>query len=86
MILELLIALECIRIGRRARDLSGTLICCGIASLIVFQSSLNICVATGLMPNTGIPLPFVSYGVTSLVSLCMGLGIVLNVGLQARKY
>lgn len=86
VILELLIALECIRIGRRARDLSGTLICCGIASLIVFQSSLNICVATGLMPNTGIPLPFVSYGVTSLVSLCMGLGIVLNVGLQARKY
>lgn len=86
VILELLIAFECIRIGRRAKDLAGTLICCGIASLIMFQSFLNISVATGLMPNTGIPLPFVSYGVTSLVSLCIGLGIVLNVGLQTRKY
>ncbi len=86
VILELLIAFECIRIGRRAKDLSGTLICCGIAALIIFQSFFNIGVATGLLPNTGIPLPFVSYGVTSLVSLCIGLGIVLNVGLQTRKY
>ncbi len=86
ILLELLIAVECIRIGRRARELSGTLICSGMASLIIFQSFLNICVATGLMPNTGIPLPFVSYGVTSLITLCAGIGIVLNVGLQSRRY
>ena len=85
-ILELLIALECIRIGRRAKDLAGTLICCGMGTLIMFQSFLNICVDTGLMPNTGITLPFVSYGVTSLISFCIGIGIVLNVGLQTRKY
>ncbi|MCI8428866.1 MAG: FtsW/RodA/SpoVE family cell cycle protein, partial [Lachnospiraceae bacterium] len=54
--------------------------------LIAFQSLVNICVATGLMPNTGIPLPFVSYGLTSLVMLYMGIGIVLNVGLQPKKY
>ena len=86
VILELLIVLECIRIGRRARDMAGTLFCCGLASLIMLQSFLNISVATGLMPNTGITLPFVSYGVTSLMSLCIGIGIVINIGLQGRRY
>ncbi len=86
IVLELLIALECVRIARRAREMSGALICCGMAALIVFQSFLNISVATGLLPNTGIPLPFVSNGSTSLVTLCIGIGIVLNVGLQTRKY
>lgn len=84
--LEFLIALECIMIGRRAKVLSGTLICCGMAALIFFQSFVNIAVATGLFPNTGITLPFVSYGLTSLVSFCIGIGFVLNVGLQTRKY
>lgn len=86
VILELFIAIECVRIGRKAKDLAGTLICCGMAALIFFQSFLNICVATGLMPNTGIPLPFVSYGLTSLISFCIGIGFVLNIGLQTRKY
>ena len=84
--LEFLIALECIMIGKNARDVSGTLICCGMAALIAFQSFINICVATGLMPNTGLPLPFVSYGLTSLISLYIGIGMVLNIGLQVRKY
>ena len=86
ILLEFLIALECLLAGRQARSLSGTLICCGMASLIFFQSFLNVSVATGLMPNTGITLPFVSYGLTSLVSFCAGIGFVLNVGLQTRKY
>ena len=86
VILELLIVLECIRIARRARDMAGTLICCGMGSLIMVQSFMNIAVTTGLMPNTGITLPFVSYGVTSLITFCMGIGIVINVGMQARKY
>lgn len=86
IVLLLVIALECIKIGKKAHDLQGRLICCGMATLIGFQSFINICVATGLMPNTGLPLPFVSYGVTSLLTLFMGLGIVLNVGLQQRKY
>ena len=68
--------------SRRKTDL----ICCGMAALIGFQSIFNIFVATGLMPNTGIPLPFVSYGLTSLLSLYLGMGFVLNVGLQPKKY
>lgn len=86
ILLELFISLECIFNGRKAKDLSGTLICCGMGALIMIQSFINICVATGLFPNTGTPLPFVSYGLTSLVSLYIGIGCVLNVGLQSRIY
>lgn len=86
IILLLLIVLECVMIGMKAKDTAGKLICCGMASLVAFQSFVNICVATGFMPNTGVPLPFVSYGLTSLVSLFMGMGFVLNVGLQPKKY
>lgn len=86
ILLLALIVLECIWIGRRSREFSGTLICCGVAGYIGFQSFVNICVATGIMPNTGIPLPFVSYGLTSLVTLFMAVGFVLNVGLQPKKY
>jgi rod shape determining protein RodA len=86
IVLLLLIVFECILIAKNAKDLGGRLICCGMAALIGFQSFINICVTTGLMPNTGLPLPFVSYGLTSLMSLFIGLGLVLNVGLQARKY
>lgn len=86
IILLFLIVMECIFVARKAKDLSGRLICCGMASLIGFQGFINICVTTGLMPNTGLPLPFVSYGLTSLLTLYTGIGLVLNVGLQPRKY
>lgn len=87
IVLLTLIALECVLIAKKAKDLAGTLICTGMATIVGVQSFMNIAVATGLMPNTGIPLPFVSYGLTSLVSLYIGMGFVLNVGLQGvRKY
>lgn len=86
VLLLLLISVECIRTGLKAKDLSGKIICTGVATIVAFQSFINICVATGLMPNTGTPLPFVSYGLTSLVSLYIGMGLVLNVGLQQSAY
>lgn len=86
ILLLLAISIECIRMGLRAKDLSGKIICCGMASIVSLQSFLNICVATGIVPNTGTPLPFVSYGLTSLVSLYLGMGLVLNVGLQSSAY
>lgn len=79
------ITIEILLIAKRAKDISGKLICVGMASLIGFQSFVNICVVTGLMPNTGLPLPFVSYGLTSLVTVYFGIGIVLNVGLQSKN-
>ena len=75
------ITIEILLIAKRAKDISGKLICVGMATLIGFQSFVNICVVTGLLPNTGLPLPFVSYGLTSLVTVYFGVGIVLNVGL-----
>lgn len=86
ILLLLLIVLECIMIGRKAKDLYGRLICGGVAAWIGFQAFINICVVTGMMPNTGLTLPFVSYGLSSLVSLFLGIGFVLNVGLQPKKY
>ena len=85
IVLILLIVIECLKIARYAKDDMGALICSGIAGLISLQAFMNIAVATGSMPNTGIPLPFVSYGLTSLVSLYLGIGVVLNVGLQTTK-
>ncbi len=81
-----LIVFECIILARKAKDLAGKLICVGVAAWIGFQAFINISVATFLIPNTGVTLPFVSYGLTSLVSLYIGIGIVLNVGLQPRLY
>ncbi len=84
IILLLLIVLECLLTSMRAKDLSGRIVCCGMASLIALQSFINIGVATRMLPNTGTPLPFVSYGLTSLMTLYFGMGFVLNVGLQSR--
>ena len=86
IILLLFITIECILIARKAKDTAGRLICCGVGALIGFQSFVNISVASGLLPNTGVTLPFVSYGLTSLWSLYIGIGLVLNVGLQPKKY
>ena len=80
--LLLLIVIECIRIALTAKDLAGSIIAGGMGALIGFQTFINIGVVTGLLPNTGLPLPFVSYGLTSLVSLMIGMGIVMNVRLQ----
>lgn len=84
VILLLLIELECLLTSRRAKDLSGRIICTGVGSVVALQSFINIGVATHILPNTGTPLPFVSYGLTSIVSLFIGMGVVLNVGLQSR--
>lgn len=86
IILLLLIVIDCILIGVKAKDTGGRLICGGVATLIGIQSFINISVATQIFPNTGISLPFVSYGMTSVICFYMGIGFVLNVGLQPNKY
>lgn len=78
------IVFGCIITALRAKNLSGRLICCGAAAYIGFQTFINIGVVTRLLPNTGLPLPFFSYGLSSLTSLYMIIGLVLNVGLQRK--
>lgn len=85
VLLVFLIVWECFKIARNAKDLAGSIIAAGVGGLVGLQSFLNIAVATGLAPNTGIPLPFVSYGLTSLVCLYAAVGIVLNIGLQQKN-
>lgn len=80
LILALLV-FEILILSTKSYDKAGNLICVGVATLIIFQSFTNISVATGIFPNTGLPLPFVSYGVSSLFSMYIALGLVLNVGL-----
>ena len=86
VLLLLAIVLKCLYIARRSRDFSGMLIAVGVAAWLGFQGFLNIGVATGVIPNTGIPLPFVSSGLTSLVCEFVGIGCVLNVAMQGKKF
>ena len=85
IVLLFAISLECISVARKAKDIAGMIIGAGMGGLIAFQGFFNIGVATFILPNTGLPLPFVSYGLTSLWSLFIGMGFVLNVRLQARR-
>mgnify|MGYP003292266920 CR=1 FL=1 len=85
VILIVMIGLECLSIARKASDTAGMIIAAGMGCLVVFQSFINIGVTTFLLPNTGLPLPFVSYGLTSVMSLYIGIGVVLNVRFQARN-
>lgn len=85
VILILLISIECFHVARKAKDVAGTIIASGVGALIGFQSFINIGVVTYLLPNTGLPLPFLSYGLTSLISSFIGIGFVLNVGLQCKE-
>lgn len=82
LLLLALIVLSCIRTGVKSKNMAGRLICVGMAALIGGQAFVNLSVVSGMMPNTGLTLPFVSYGLTSMVSLYMGIGLVLNVGLH----
>ena len=80
------IVFKCIMIARKANDFTGKMIAIGVSAMLVFQSFVNIGVNTALLPNTGLPLPFMSYGLSSLLSNFLGIALVLNVGLQKPKH
>ncbi|WP_347551201.1 FtsW/RodA/SpoVE family cell cycle protein [Pseudalkalibacillus hwajinpoensis] len=68
-------------LGIRMKDSFGSLLAIGISSLIGIQASVNLGVVTGLLPTTGIPFPFISYGGSSLLTVMLGMGILLNVSM-----
>ena len=68
-----------LRIGRAACDEHGFLVATGITAMISVYALLNIGVVTGVLPTTGLPLPFVSYGGSSLLGNMAGVGILLGV-------
>ena len=80
-----LLALMCVRVWRTAliaRDRLGTLICVGVLSMLVFQIFQNVGMTMGIMPITGITLPFMSYGGSSVIASWLAVGLVLNVHMR----
>ena len=84
MLLLILIIMRCLRGARIAGDTFGALVCFGVATLIAFQAVVNIGMNLRLLPVTGLPLPFVSYGGSSLLSLLIGIGLVESVILRHK--
>jgi len=75
---------RCLRAARMARDPFGSMIAYGVAILIFFQAAVNIAVNLNLIPVTGVPLPFISYGGSGLISLMLGIGLVESVVLRHK--
>jgi len=76
---------RCLRVARIASDTFGALIAYGVATLLAFQAMVNIGVNLKLVPATGLPLPFISYGGSSLLSLLLGVGLVQSVALRHKS-
>ena len=85
LVLFALLVWRVLAIGWQARDPLGTAVAAGMASMLVFQITVNIGMVTGIMPVTGIPLPFITYGGSSLISLLFGMGILESVRMQAWR-
>jgi len=86
LFLFLVLILRIIRVASQARDTFGTLVCIGIATMMAFHVLINVGMTIGIMPVTGLPLPFVSYGGSSLLMNMMAIGVVLNIGMRRQKY
>ena len=84
MLLFIFVVLRCLRAARLARDTYGALIAYGVATLLAFQAMVNIGVNLRLMPATGLTLPFVSYGGSSLWTALLGIGLVQSVMLRHK--
>ncbi len=80
--LYVVLLMAALRVAFRARDPFGMLLGAGVAAMLVFQILVNVGMAISLMPVTGIPLPFISHGGSSLVSICFALGVLQSVSLR----
>ena len=78
------IILRCLRAARLASDTFGALIAYGVATILAFQAMINIGMNLQLLPVTGLPLPFMSYGGSSLLSTLLGIGLVESVILRHK--
>jgi rod shape determining protein RodA len=68
--------------AQTASDLPGTLIIMGVVAVIAFQLAVNVGMVVGMMPVTGIPLPLMSYGGSSVLFTFLALGIVMNIRMR----
>ncbi|MFH1135999.1 MAG: rod shape-determining protein RodA [Pseudomonadota bacterium] len=82
LILFLLLILTALQIVRRSQDRFGALLALGLTALIFWQVLINVSMVTGLMPVVGIPLPFISYGGSSLITTMLAVGLLLNISMR----
>lgn len=75
---------RCIRAAQKARDVAGSMLAIGVATLIFFQGAVNIGMNLNLLPVSGLPLPFVSYGGSGLTALMIGIGLVQSVVMRQK--
>ena len=85
LILLSVIIIKCFIAAKNAKDYMGMMIAVGIGAMFCFQTFFNIGVATSLLPNTGLPLPFLSNGLSSLIGNMMAIGILINIGIQPNR-
>jgi rod shape determining protein RodA len=83
--LEFFIVFRCILVAMSCRDIFSQLTVAGIAGMLAFQTFVNAGVATSIIPNTGMSLPFVSYGGSSMWANMAAVGLVLNIGGRRSK-
>ena len=74
-----------INVAIKAKDMYGRLLSTGIISVVAIQLIINVAVVTGSMPVTGIPMPFISYGGTSMVFIMAAMGILLNISKVSKS-
>jgi len=80
-----LVIWRCLRAAQKARDVAGMCIAYGVATLILFQGMINISMNLNIVPVSGLPLPFISYGGSGLTSLMLGIGLVESVAMRHRQ-
>jgi rod shape determining protein RodA len=85
IVIIVLVVWRCLRAAQKARDVAGMTIAYGVATLIFFQGIVNIGVNLNVVPVSGLPLPFISYGGSGLTSLMLGVGLVESVAMRYRQ-
>ena len=85
LLIYLTLIITIIKVGVKAKTQFSSFLCFGIASVLGIQTILNVCVVSGSIPPTGLPLPFISAGSTSLLVFMSAIGVVLNIDRQSRR-
>jgi rod shape determining protein RodA len=85
IIILVLVIWRCLRVAQKAQDVAGMTIAYGVATLVFFQGMINIGVNLNIVPVSGLPLPFISYGGSGLTSLMLGIGLVESVAMRQKQ-
>jgi rod shape determining protein RodA len=85
IVIIVLVIWRCLRTAQKARDVAGMNIAYGVATLIFFQGMVNISMNLNIVPVSGLPLPFISYGGSGLTALMLGVGLVESVAMRHRQ-